>query len=89
MTGYQATFTKKDGSAREIRFVRTDDMPEKWFAKHVKGTGKKRTLKEGNELVWDIDNEGFRVFNWNTVNQFIANTIYCVKLILRELERHL
>ena len=67
MTGYQATFTKKDGSAREIRFVRTDDMPEKWFAKHVKGTGKKRTLKEGNELVWDIDNEGFRVFNWNTV----------------------
>ena len=67
MTGYQATFTKKDGSAREIRFVRTDDMPEKWFAKHVKGTGKKRTLKEGNELVWDIDNEGFRVFNWNTI----------------------
>ena len=67
MTGYQATFTKKDGSPREIRFVRTDDMPEKWFAKHVKGTGKKRTLQEGNELVWDIDNEGFRVFNWNTV----------------------
>ena len=67
MTGYEATFTKKDGSAREIRFVRTDDMPEKWFAKHVKGTGKKRTLKEGNELVWDIDNEGFRVFNWNTI----------------------
>ena len=67
MTGYQATFTKKDGSAREIRFVRTDDMPEKWFAKHIKGTGKKRTLKEGNDLVWDIDNEGFRVFNWNTV----------------------
>ena len=47
MTGYQATFTKKDGSPREIRFVRTDDMPEKWFAKHV--------------------NEGFRIFNLNTV----------------------
>ena len=67
MTGYQATFTKKDGSSREIRFVRTDDMPEQWFTKHVKGTGKKRVLKEGNELVWDIENEGFRVFNWETV----------------------
>ena len=67
MTGYQATFTKKDGSAREIRFVRTNEMPQKWFANRVKGTGKKRVLKEGNELVWDIANEGFRIFNWNTV----------------------
>ena len=67
MTGYLATYTKKDGSERQMRFVRTTDMPEKWFAKHVKGTGKKRTLTEGTELVWDIDNAGFRVFNWNTV----------------------
>ena len=67
MTGYLATYTKKDGSAREMRFVRTADMPEQWFAKHVKGTGKKRVLSEGIELVWDIDNAGFRTFNWNTV----------------------
>ena len=67
MTGYQATYMKKDGSSRDIRFVRTSDMPEEWFEKHVKGTGKKRILKEGNELVWDLDNDGFRIFNWNTV----------------------
>ena len=67
MTGYLATYTKKDGSAREMRFVRTDDMPAQWFSKHVKGTGKKRVLSEGIELVWDIDNAGFRTFNWNTV----------------------
>jgi len=67
MTGYSATYTKNDGSERVIRFVRTADMSEAWFSKHVKGTGKKRTLKEGLELVWDIDNAGFRTFNWNTV----------------------
>ena len=67
MTGYKAIFVKKDGSQREIRFVRPDDMPENWLAPHIKGTGKKRTLKEGMELVWDIDREGFRVFNWDTV----------------------
>tara|TARA_R100001509_G_scaffold155726_2_gene118409 strand:+ start:923 stop:1177 length:255 start_codon:yes stop_codon:yes gene_type:complete len=67
MIGYQATYTKKDGSSREIRFVRTSEMPADWLEEHVKGTGKKRTLKEGNELVWDIDNAGFRIFNWGTV----------------------
>jgi hypothetical protein len=67
MIGYQATFTKKDGSQREIRFIRTDEMPKDLLAPHIKGTGKKRTLKEGMELVWDIDQEGFRVFNWDTI----------------------
>jgi hypothetical protein len=67
MTAYEATFLKKDGSERHIRFVRTDEMPENWLAQHIKGTGKKRSLKENVELVWDIDKEGFRVFNWNTV----------------------
>ena len=76
MTGYKAIFVKKDGSPREIRFVRTDDMPENWFASHVKGTGKKRVLKEGMELVWDIDCEGFRVFNWDTVQGDIKKFDY-------------
>ena len=48
MTGYLATYTKKDGSERVMRFVRTTDMPEKWFAKHVKGTGKKAHSHRGH-----------------------------------------
>jgi len=76
MTGYSATYTKKDGSERAMRFVRTSDMPEAWFEKHVKGTGKKRVLKEGTELVWDIDNAGFRIFNWGTVKGEIKKFDY-------------
>lgn len=60
-------FRKKDGSLRTMRFVHIEDLPENFLESQTKGTGKKRALAEGSNLVWDLDKEGFRVFNKNTI----------------------
>jgi len=67
MKAYNGTFTKKNGDARTMRFIRMTDIPEKFIALQVKGTGRKPTLSEGLELVWDLDTNAFRMFNWKTV----------------------
>ena len=68
MKAYNGTFTKKNGDKRIMRFVRMADIPEKFIATQIKGTGRKSTLAEGMELVWDLDTHAFRMFNWKTVN---------------------
>ncbi len=60
-------FRKKDGSLRTMRFVNLKDLPEGFFISQTKGTGKKTSLTEGSNLVWDLDKQGFRVFNRNTI----------------------
>ena len=60
------TFLKKNGESREMHFIKLDDLPEEFLKKQLKGSNKERKLAEGLELVWDLDNKGFRVFNWNT-----------------------
>ena len=67
MKSYQGTFVKQNGDERTMSFVRLTDMPEDFIATKVKGTGKKASLTEGRELVWDLDAAAFRVFNWKTV----------------------
>ncbi len=67
MKAYNGTFTKKNGDERTMRFVRMTDIPEKFIATQIKGTGRKSTLSEGLELVWDLDTHAFRMFNWKTV----------------------
>lgn len=61
------TFRKKDGSLRTMRFVELGDLPEGFFISQTKGTGKKTNLTEGSNLVWDLDKQGFRVFNRSTI----------------------
>lgn len=60
-------FKKKDGSLRTMRFVDLKDLPEGFFISQTKGTGKKTNLTEGSNLVWDLDKQGFRVFNRSTI----------------------
>ena len=60
-------FKKKDGSLRTMRFVELGDLPEGFFISQTKGTGKKTNLTEGSNLVWDLDKQGFRVFNRKTI----------------------
>jgi hypothetical protein len=60
-------FRKKDGSLRTMRFVDLGDLPDDFFTSQTKGTGKKTSLAEGSNLVWDLDKQGFRVFNRNTI----------------------
>tara|TARA_R100000008_G_C3575595_1_gene165063 strand:- start:48 stop:308 length:261 start_codon:yes stop_codon:yes gene_type:complete len=62
---YVGTFEKKNGEARAMKFARLQDLPEEFLEAKTKG-GKTRKLTEGTELVWDLDEKGFRVFNWNT-----------------------
>ena len=67
MKAYNGTFTKKNGDARTMRFVRITDIPETCITYQIHGTGRKSTLAEGMELVWDLDTNAFRMFNWKTV----------------------
>tara|TARA_R100000008_G_C3530109_1_gene138791 strand:- start:254 stop:514 length:261 start_codon:yes stop_codon:yes gene_type:complete len=68
MKQYKGTFLKKNGETREMRFLRLSDLPKEFLDSKLKGgSNKKSKLSEGSELVWDIDSNGFRVFNWNSV----------------------
>jgi len=62
---YSGTYTKQDGTRRTMQFVRTQDLPKNLFADFERNP--KRNLREGYELVFDIERMGFRAFNWNTV----------------------
>lgn len=69
MKMYVGTFTKKNGDERTMRFVRMQDLPEQFLNSQITGNGTERKLAEGLELVWDVENSGFRVFNWTTAQQ--------------------
>ena len=72
MKAYNGKFTKKNGDQRTMRFVRMTDIPEKFITSQIKGTGRKSTLAEGMELVWDLDTHAFRMFNWKTADGDVA-----------------
>lgn len=67
---YEETFKKTDGSNRKMKFLRLKDVTPEDHATYgipkveQKGT---RSLPDGYETVWDVENRGFRTFNWNTV----------------------
>lgn len=65
MKAFKGTFMKKTGERRMMRFVQIKDLPKGFAEAKFKGTGKKHLLTEGSELVWDIDQEDFRIFNHN------------------------
>ena len=71
-TIHTGTFTKRNGESRTMRFIRGRDVPE-----GVYGTASKRqaSLPEGSEIVYDVSNRGFRVFNWNTVSGQVTESV--------------
>tara|TARA_Y100001973_G_C5207802_1_gene342920 strand:+ start:6315 stop:6542 length:228 start_codon:yes stop_codon:yes gene_type:complete len=64
MKAYKATFTKKNGEVRTMTFAKVDDLPKGYLPE---SKGGKNNLAEGMELVWDLENAGYRVFNKETV----------------------
>ena len=62
---YTGTYTKQDGTQRTMEFVRTADLPTDLFADFERNP--KRKMREGYEIVYDVERMGFRAFNWNTV----------------------
>jgi hypothetical protein len=67
-TTHTGTFVKQDGQSRTMTFIKGTDVP------NSVSSGKTRTLSEGQELVFDIERNGFRVFNWNTVQGTVSQS---------------
>jgi hypothetical protein len=61
---FKATFTKKSGELRTITFAKVEDLPKGYLPE---SKGGKINLVEGMELVWDLENKGYRVFNNKTI----------------------
>ena len=67
MRAFTGTFVKKNGESRTMSYARLEDLPSTFLDTQLTGKGQQRTLSEGLELVWDLENSGFRVFNHNAV----------------------
>lgn len=71
-TAYTGTFTKKDGTNRTMTFIRGNDIP----STITRTTNAKRTLSEGYEIVFDVNANGFRMFNWgSTIGEVTKKSI--------------
>ena len=66
MKAYRCYFKKKNGESRTMVFSRIDDLPDKFVASKISGAGKEQKYPDGMELVWDLEADNFRVFNWKT-----------------------
>ena len=55
-------------------FARLYDLPQKFLDEKVQGAGSEQNYPDGMELVWDLEADNFRVFNWksaeNTPQEF-------------------
>ena len=74
MKAYKGTFKKKNGESRDMVFARLLDLPQKFLDERVQGAGSEQQYPDGMELVWDLEADNFRVFNWksaeNTPQEF-------------------
>ena len=68
MKAYKGTFKKKNGESRNMVFARLLDLPQKFLDDKVQGAGSEQQYPEGMELVWDLEADNFRIFNWNTAD---------------------
>lgn len=66
---HEREFVKKDGTRRRMRFYRLGEMSAQERASlgiPPPSARPSMPIPEGSELVWDVDAQGFRVFNWKT-----------------------
>ena len=47
-------------------FARLFDLPETFLENKVQGAGSEQQYPDGMELVWDLEADNFRVFNWKS-----------------------
>tara|TARA_Y100000034_G_scaffold118638_1_gene159523 strand:+ start:217 stop:480 length:264 start_codon:yes stop_codon:yes gene_type:complete len=60
---YNGSFVKRDGSTRSMRFIKENAVPQS-----LRGSGQKpQYLDSKHEVVFDLDQNGWRVFNHDTV----------------------
>jgi len=66
MKAFKGTFKKKNGETREMVFSRIGDLPNGFVAARITGAGNETKYPKGMELVWDLESDNFRIFNYNT-----------------------
>ena len=66
MKAFKGSFKKKSGENREMFFARISDLPSHFVASKIIGAGNEQTYPKGMELVWDLEQDDFRIFNWKT-----------------------
>ena len=66
MKAFKGVFRKKDGTRREMVFARIQDLPQKFVASRIVGAGNEQTYPQGMELVWDLEADNFRIYNYKT-----------------------
>jgi len=70
MKVYQTQFKKISGQLRDIKFVKpfSENAAAQFFDKNVKGI-RSVLLANGSERVWDIENQGIRIINFDELTQ--------------------
>lgn len=66
MKAYTGTYVKSSGESRTMNFLKLEDLPKSFLQARIKDPSP-RKLQEGHELVWDLDKNEFRIFNWNSI----------------------
>ena len=68
MKAYKGTFKKKNGEERQMTFAKLADLPEQFLETRIIGAGSEQNYPEGMELVWDLEADNFRIFNWKSAD---------------------
>ena len=63
---YRGTFTKVNGESRSMRFVRISDLPTGTISEAAHQHIDNLQKLHGSEVVYDLDKQGFRSYNWKT-----------------------
>lgn len=71
MKAYKGSFKKKNGETRQMMFSRIKDLPNGYVATKIVGAGSEKKYPDGMELVWDLEEDDFRIFNFKTVDSLI------------------
>jgi hypothetical protein len=69
MKAYKGSFKKRNGEIRSMLFAKINELPDSFLEQKIVGSGIEKHYPAGMELVWDIEQDNFRVFNWSTVEE--------------------
>ena len=81
MKAFKGSFKKKSGENREMFFARISDLPSHFVASKIIGAGNEQNYPKGMELVWDLEQDDFRIFNWKTAVDKIKEVEIDTKLL--------
>lgn len=80
---YKGTLKKKNGEVRDMVFAKIHDIiqvNEEFIAAKIVGTGSSRNYKPYQELVWDLEADDFRIFNWekasNISEKYVSDDLF-------------